>query len=232
MFRQAARRTKKKRAARANSNVFARFDQDQIAEFKDVTRPPQHPRTHGTHGTHGLGSPIPLKALDKVCRHAQRAARTQNRPWYLRGWYCPHQYPTPTNGLEQTTLRTGSAVPRQPLRQLRRRPPSHCSHQTQPFPTISPAWRLDFQGQGDNAVVQRPHGHSVASLTLPLPLTRAVPAVQHRAQAFEVIDTNNDGFITKEDLKVILASLCKRSPRMPSRTPRLSPVPHAATQCG
>lgn len=33
---QAARRAKKKRAARANSNVFARFDQDQIAEFKEV----------------------------------------------------------------------------------------------------------------------------------------------------------------------------------------------------
>lgn len=32
----AARRTKKKRAARANSNVFARFDQDQIAEFKEA----------------------------------------------------------------------------------------------------------------------------------------------------------------------------------------------------
>jgi hypothetical protein len=33
---QAARRTKKKRTARANSNVFARFDQDQIAEFQEV----------------------------------------------------------------------------------------------------------------------------------------------------------------------------------------------------
>eukprot|EP00035_Acanthoeca_spectabilis_P020372 m.432560 g.432560 ORF g.432560 m.432560 type:complete len:178 (+) comp17453_c0_seq1:172-705(+) len=33
---QAARRTKKKRAARANSNVFARFDQDQIAEFQEA----------------------------------------------------------------------------------------------------------------------------------------------------------------------------------------------------
>jgi hypothetical protein len=35
---QAARRTKKKRAARANSNVFARFDQDQIAEFQEVNQ--------------------------------------------------------------------------------------------------------------------------------------------------------------------------------------------------
>jgi len=32
----ASRRTKKKRAARANSNVFARFDQDQIAEFQEA----------------------------------------------------------------------------------------------------------------------------------------------------------------------------------------------------
>ena len=34
---KAARRAqKKKRGARANSNVFARFDQDQIAEFQEV----------------------------------------------------------------------------------------------------------------------------------------------------------------------------------------------------
>ena len=33
--------------------------------------------------------------------------------------------------------------------------------------------------------------------------------VEHaRAQAFNVIDTNNDGFITREDLREILGSLC------------------------
>ena len=52
-------------------------------------------------------------------------------------------------------------------------------------------------------------------------------ALSRLAQAFEVIDTNNDGFITKEDLKVILASLCKRSTR--ATNPPLTPPAASAT---
>lgn len=33
---QASRKTKKKRAQRASSNIFAMFDQEQIAEFKEA----------------------------------------------------------------------------------------------------------------------------------------------------------------------------------------------------
>ena len=160
----------------------------------------------------------------------QRGIRTQKWPWYLRGWYCPHQYPTPTNGPDQTTLRTGSAVPRQPLRGTDLHPLLTSNSLSPPY---SPAWRLSFQRRGGRITPLS----NVLTATLSPRLADPHPAprcatVHHRAQAFEVIDTNNDGFITKEDLKVILASLCKRSPRMASRTLRLPPVPHAASRCG